>query len=155
MTRLVRPSILQVLEDYGLEQRHVGNSIFTFCLWHPDGNTPNLCIYPDTNSYYCFTCKVHGSVENLIAKLEHKTYSEVCKMLYGNNYEFRKLGDAPKPLEPDTNFMRESLSKELRESIQGKKIDLDSVPYLINKIITTKMSLNNYKFILEEIRNAK
>jgi hypothetical protein len=76
-------------------------------------------------------------------------------MLYGNNYEFRKLGDAPKPLEPDTNFMRESLSKELRESIQGKKIDLDSVPYLINKIITTKMSLNNYKFLLEEIRNAK
>ena len=76
-------------------------------------------------------------------------------MLYGNNYEFRKLGDTPKPLEPDTNFMRESLSKELRESIQGKKIELDSVPALINKIVTTKMSLNNYKFLLEEIRNGK
>lgn len=155
MKQLVRPSILQVLEDYGLEQRRVGNSIFTFCLWHPDGNTPNLCIYPDTNSYYCFTCKVYGTVENLIAKLENKTYREVCKMLYGNNYEFRRLGDAPKPLEPDTNYMRESLSKELRESIQGKKINLDSVPNLINQIITTKMNLSNYKFLLEEIRNGK
>lgn len=155
MKSLVRPNIIQVAQDYGLDLKYVGNSIFTYCLWHPDGGTPNLCLYENTNSYYCFTCKVSGTVENLIAKLEHKPYFEVVKMLYGNNYEFRKLGEEVKKVEPDTSFMRETLAEELRKAIQTKKVNIDDVPELVNRVADSKIDMHSFKDILEEIRNAK
>lgn len=155
MGKMMKPSIMQVLDDYNLDYKYVGNNVFTYCLWHPDSGTPNLCIYPDTGSYYCFACKCSGTVENLIAKLENKSYYEVCKMLYGSNYEFRKLGEPIKKLEPNSWFMRETLSTELRKSIQNKEISIERVPHIISEIISSNISMEKFKDILEEIRNEK
>lgn len=154
MKSLKRPDILQVIDDYGLEKKVVGNSIFTCCLWHRDSN-PSLAVYPETNSYYCFVCHASGTVENLLAKLQHKTYYQVVHDIYGAGYEFRKLGEDIKKIDPDTKYMQEMLSKELRTALQSKKCGIERVPELITKIINTKMSMATFKDILEEIRNGK
>lgn len=153
MKPLKRPDILQVIDDYGLEKKQIGNSIFTCCLWHKDSN-PSLALYPETNSYYCFVCHVSGTVENLLAKLQHKTYYQVIQDIYGSGYEFRKLGETIKKVDPDTGYMQEMLSRELRSAIQSNKYNIDNVPQMITKIINTKMSMETFKELLEEIRNA-
>lgn len=154
MKSLKRPDILQVLEDYGIETKRVGNTVFACCLWHSDSN-PSMAIYPDTNSYYCFVCKAHGTVENLIAKIQHKSYYQVVNEIYGDKYEFRKLGEVTKPLDPDVKFMRESLATELRRALQSHKFNVDNVPNILNRMVSTKMTLHNYKLLLEEIRNGR
>lgn len=150
-----RPNILEVLQDYSLECRQVGNNYFTFCLWHNDGKTPNLCIYPETNSFFCFTCHKYGSVENLIAKLENKSYYDVIKMLYGDNYEFRKLGEDIPTINPDSKYMVEVLSKEIKNSFRKGSLSIDKIPSLINRIINIHMDMNTYKGLLKEIRDGK
>ena len=132
--------------------KQVGNNYFTTCLWHNDSN-PSLAIYPQTNSFYCFVCKKSGTVENLIAKLEHKTYAQVVKMLYGDNYAFRKLGEDIKEVEPNNSYMLETLSKEIRYAIQNSKLNIDRVPGLIKQVISTKLDMSKFKSLLEEIRN--
>lgn len=154
MAKLVKPSILSVLDDYGLEYKQVGNNYFTFCLWHADGKTPNMCIYPESDTFYCFTCKKYGSVENIIAKLENKTYYEVVKMLYGDNYEFRKLGEGIKTVDVDTSFMMETLSRELRNQIHNTNFDIERVPHIVEQIINGKLDMCKFKYILKEIRNG-
>lgn len=155
MKRLVRPNIIDVAVDHGLDVKRVGNNFFTYCQWHADGGTPNLCLYEKTGSYYCFACKATGTVENLLAKLEGKSYYQVVKMLYGDNYEFRTLGDPIKNVELDSSYMRESLSKELRYLLKNNKCSIERVPHLITRIINPKLDMNEYKNILEDIRNGK
>ena len=152
MKKLVCPDILDVLQDYNMPIKQVGNNYFTTCLWHNDSN-PSLAIYPQTNSFYCFVCKKSGTVENLIAKLDHKTYAQVVKMLYGDNYAFRKLGEDIKEVEPNNSYMLETLSKEIRCAIQSNKLNIDRVPGLIKQVISTKLDMAKFKSLLEDIRN--
>lgn len=53
-----RISILALLERLGIEQNRAG---FISCPAHAD-NTPSLKIYPKSDSFYCFSCAVGGSV---------------------------------------------------------------------------------------------
>lgn len=53
-----RISILALLERLGIEQNRAG---FISCPAHAD-NTPSLKIYPESDSFYCFSCAAGGSV---------------------------------------------------------------------------------------------
>lgn len=152
MASIEQPKILDVLSDYGINTTQIGSKYFTNCLFHNGDNTPSLAIYPDTNSFYCFACHTYGTVENLIAKLENKTYYEVCNMLYGDKYNFRKLGNKNKEIEPDSKYMLDILSKELYNKVRNKKIDLNKVPEIINKFTTKNLKVDRFKQLLRDIR---
>lgn len=154
MKKLIRPNIIDVAIEHGLDLKRVGNNYFTFCQYHADSGTPNMCLYKDTNSFFCFACRASGTVENLIAKLENKTYYQVVKMLYGDNYEFRTLGEPIRNVELDSSYMRETLSKELRVLLHANKCDIKRAPELISRIVNSKMDMAEFKSIMEDIRNG-
>ena len=45
------------------------NSVLVTCPYHKDGHErkPSCVIYKDTSSFYCFTCKQHGTLEQFVS----------------------------------------------------------------------------------------
>lgn len=58
--------ILEVIEDEKIELRQSGENFIGFCPFHDDQNTPNLTIYPESESFYCFACDKGGDVFTFI-----------------------------------------------------------------------------------------
>lgn len=67
------------------ELHQKGQNYFIKCPFHSGDNTPSLCIYPETNRWYCFGCGAGSSVYDWIMKKEGITFPEafekVCNMV--------------------------------------------------------------------------
>lgn len=50
----------QVVAGYGVELRRMGRALVGRCPLHADNGRPNLHVYPDTDSWYCYRCQVGG-----------------------------------------------------------------------------------------------
>ncbi len=57
-----------------------GPRLVGLCPFHEDA-VPSFTVYPDTNTYYCFGCGVHGDVITLIEEKESKTFAEALDYL--------------------------------------------------------------------------
>ena len=57
-----------------------GNIKHAFCPFHEEKN-PSFCLYIDTNSYYCFSCKEGGDVIDLCMKLKKISFREAVEFL--------------------------------------------------------------------------
>lgn len=60
---------------YKGDLRHSGKALFGLCPFHQDSK-PSFAIYPETNSYYCFTEGKGGDVVQyyqLLKKVDFKT----------------------------------------------------------------------------------
>jgi len=57
-----------------------GARLVGLCPFHDDA-VPSFTVYPDTNTYYCFGCGVHGDVITLIEEKESKTFAEALDYL--------------------------------------------------------------------------
>lgn len=53
----------------------------TICLFHNDKN-PSMHIYKESNSYHCFSCQSHGSVIDIIMKLQNIDFIGAVNYLY-------------------------------------------------------------------------
>jgi hypothetical protein len=62
------------------EVRGSGKIKHAFCPFHEETN-PSFCIYTDTNSYYCFSCKEGGDVIDLCMKLKKIGFREAVEFL--------------------------------------------------------------------------
>lgn len=56
-----------------------GNNYFCCCPFHDNDDTPSLCIYPDSHSWYCFGCGAGSSIYDWIMKSENKTFQEAVE----------------------------------------------------------------------------
>lgn len=67
------------------ELHRKGQNYFIKCPFHSGDDTPSLCIYPETNRWYCFGCGAGSSVYDWIMKKEGITFPEafekVCNMV--------------------------------------------------------------------------
>ena len=90
--------IVSVFKKYNFDLKESGNRYVCLCPFHNDKNTPNLTIYPETDSFYCFTCKKSGDALTLISFMENIPIYEVKK----------RLG---------TDYLRYSLSKKCRRQL--------------------------------------
>lgn len=60
-------SILEALEYFGYHPIRRGTHYWLECLFHLEAE-PSLCVYPETNSFYCFGCGAAGDVITFAAK---------------------------------------------------------------------------------------
>ena len=69
-----KPDILEIAQMYGLQlpgPKSGGRNITLQCPFHPDHGRPNMVIFTETNSFYCFRCLVGGDSWTLAGKLEY------------------------------------------------------------------------------------
>lgn len=98
LSKLPHLDIVSVFRHYNFDLKESSNRYVCLCPFHNDKNTPNLTIYPETDSFYCFTCKKSGDALTLISFMEKMPIYEVKK----------KLG---------TDFLKYSLSKTYKKQI--------------------------------------
>lgn len=58
------------------EYKKIGDIYRASCCFHNDGQTPNLTIYPETSSFYCFSCGAFGDFNKLHCKLTGVDYDQ-------------------------------------------------------------------------------
>lgn len=80
------PSVLKVFEYYFPNERirQSSRAHMALCPFHGEHN-PSFAMYPDTNSYYCFTCGVSGGVLKLIMELENCSFKEALTLAKEKN----------------------------------------------------------------------
>jgi hypothetical protein len=72
--------ITSLIEKYGIRLKKTGNKFMGLCPFHKDTNF-SLCIYPKTQSYFCFGCNKSGDIISFIQEIENCGFKEAIKML--------------------------------------------------------------------------
>jgi DNA primase len=73
-----------VISDYGIELRPSGRALVGRCPFHIDGGRPNLHVYPDGRSWFCYRCRIGGDVITFIRRMEGLGFREAVSRLCGN-----------------------------------------------------------------------
>lgn len=89
--------IVQIVSSYGIELKKSGSLYICLCPFHNDVKTPNLVIYPKSNTFHCYSCGENGNVLWFISKMEHKPLFEVKKQYAGTvtKYKISKIKSNP------------------------------------------------------------
>lgn len=61
--------------------RKLGNSYRGQCPLHNGDNNASLAVFPDTNSFYCFSCGKGGSIVDFASEQNQITYTEAIELL--------------------------------------------------------------------------
>lgn len=63
------------------ELHHKGQNYFIKCPFHDCDDTPSLCIYPNTNKWYCFGCNAGSSVYDWIMKKNGVSFNDAVEIV--------------------------------------------------------------------------
>jgi DNA primase len=66
-------SLVTILNEYGVELKHVGTRLSGLCPLHNE-RSPSFSVNPNTNTYKCFGCGESGDVIALIMELESLSF---------------------------------------------------------------------------------
>ena len=58
-----------------------GRNYFCCCPFHKNDDTPSLCIYPNSNKWYCFGCDSGSSVFDWIMKKQNVQFPEALRIV--------------------------------------------------------------------------
>ena len=75
--------IADVVAGYGIELRRSGRAFVGRCPFHPDGGRPNLHVYPETASWFCYRCGIGGDVIDFVERIEGVGFLEAVARLDG------------------------------------------------------------------------
>lgn len=73
--------ILEVVARYGIELCAAGHALKGRCPFHADGGRPNLYVYPNSQSWYCFRCGLGGDAIAFVMRREGLSFLEACARL--------------------------------------------------------------------------
>src|SRR6185437_794787 len=62
--------IADVVGSYGIALRPSGRALVGRCPFHVDRGRPNLHVYTDSGSWYCFRCAVGGDAIHFVERIE-------------------------------------------------------------------------------------
>lgn len=60
--------------------KKTGRAILCLCCFHEE-RRPSLALYPDTNSYHCFSCAANGDVYKFIMDYCHVEFKEALNII--------------------------------------------------------------------------
>jgi DNA primase len=73
--------VQEVLAAYGVELRRQGRAAVGRCPFHADQGRPNLYVWADTASWFCFRCSVGGDVLRFVELAEGLSFREAVQRL--------------------------------------------------------------------------
>ena len=73
--------IARIIARYGISLRSYGRTLVGRCPFHQDGGRPNLVVYPETQSWFCFRCGIGGDVISFVERLEGLSFRDAVARL--------------------------------------------------------------------------
>lgn len=70
--------ILEILDVYGIEVKRTGSVYVGLCPFHDD-TKPSFVVYPETDSWFCFSENIGGSAVELIMRMEGLSRKDAIK----------------------------------------------------------------------------
>ncbi len=96
--------IIEIIEEAGIELKPLNDkSLRGFCPFHDDRKTPNLTVYKDTQSWYCFGCHSGGDSMSFVMKFYKLSYDDAIKRLYGEDI-YQPLKDRIEKEQTDVDY---------------------------------------------------
>jgi DNA primase len=77
--------IQDVVARYGIELRRQGRAAVGRCPFHPDHGRPNLHVWADTRSWFCFRCNLGGDVIRFVELAEALSFRDAVERLTGSS----------------------------------------------------------------------
>ena len=75
--------IEDVVGRYGVQLKRQGRAFVGRCPFHADGGRPNLHVFPDTRTWWCFRCCLGGDVLKFVMLAEEVGFREAVDRLGG------------------------------------------------------------------------
>lgn len=113
-------TIVELAEKYNLDLTKQGSLFVTYCPFHKDENRPNFTIYPQTDSYFCYTCSKGGNTVDFYARMEGISYTQAQHKLYS-----------------DLQSLRDKINKVHKEATYNETVNLQ-----VSKIFRDFLYLN-------------
>ena len=117
-------SIIEVIQECGLDIKEDGSVLRTFCPFHDDRTKPNLTIYPKTDSYYCFACGESGDPAKFLSQVEGIPIGIAIKKVQGQFVDMTELQEMVDGLSvPDDELTYNTelnilISRKVKECLQ-------------------------------------
>ena len=106
--------------------RKSGNTYRGSCPLHGGKNTNSLAVYPEDNTFHCFSCGKSGNIISFVAELENVSYSEAIEML---------AREANIDISKDVDYQRQKTLYEKNQGIAYKCYQKQAVieEYMLKK----------------------
>ena len=83
--------IARIITSYGITLRSCGRTLVGRCPFHQDHGRPNLVVYPETRSWFCFRCGFGGDVISFVERLEGLSFRDaVARLTSGETSNARR-----------------------------------------------------------------
>lgn len=160
LSSLPQLDIVSIFKHYNFDLKESGDRYVCLCPFHNDKNTPNLTIYPKTNSFYCFTCKKSGDALTLISFMEKKPIYEIKQELGTTFLKYKLTTQYKKPIDFFQSLLKDS-SELFYNYIKAYPSKMNSCMYCmqlfdlyLEDIITNKVEINfdKYNQILDNLK---
>lgn len=121
-------NILQVAEDFGITANRSNKALSPFS----NEKTPSFQLYPDTQSFYCYSTNQDGTVIDLVMKMCNLTLIEATKLLNDKYNLGLNIGKSVSAIR----------NKELQEE---KRLEKAMQQYKRNIVITLSEIIRTYR----------
>lgn len=145
-------SILDFLEDEGIPYHSVGDIYRCYCPFHIDKGKPNMFVYPESNSFYCFRCGAGHSAIDFVSNFYEISREDAIQRIYGDNFIKYALEQDKKNQLSDI-AMNTLISTSFRGVLRLAKNTKDfyNILQAMKKIDALEKNVNTLPQILREI----
>ncbi len=141
--------------------RQIGNRLIGLCPFHADQSKPNLNVFPETESFFCFACGAGGDVFSFIMRDRNLGFAEAMRLLadrkgipfraeeYDPKKEEKRLS-AEAALRETAVLYHKALPPEVREYLRGRKLTDETIDQYLIGFCDGKTDLGPQKETLME-----
>jgi len=105
--------IAEVISRSGVVLQPHGRALVGRCPFHDDQGRPNLYVYPDRQSFYCYRCQVGGDVIDFVRRRENLGFAEACRRLAGGPLPVTPARPIEQPRRPEPRWDRLTLEQQV------------------------------------------
>lgn len=96
-----------VVASYGIALRPSGRTLVGRCPFHQDRGRANLCLFPDSESFFCFRCGAGGDVITFVRCFEGIDFRDAVERLCGGQPPTHgRVGAVPSVMRPAPGPLR-------------------------------------------------
>lgn len=115
-----RLDIVDLIQTNGVQLRKAGRNFTGLCPFHPNTRTPAFYVFPDTQSYYCFSCHKAGDAFTFLMERQGLQFGDALSQLA------QRAGVKLPELAPG---MREAQEQENAVQAKLRQINEDAAVY--------------------------